>query len=49
MTTVCPGREALEHPHDLLGVFESRLPVGSSASRMAGSLTERAAIATRCR
>jgi len=30
-------------------VFESRLPVGSSASRIDGLLTSARAIATRCR
>ena len=41
--------QPLEERHDFMPVFESRLPVGSSASRMDGLLTRARAMATRCR
>ncbi len=40
--------QALEDFKDISAVTESRLPVGSSAMRMGGSLARARAIATRC-
>ena len=49
-TMVLPSAcNSIEESHDFVPVFESRLPVGSSARMIEGLFTSARAIATRCR